>query len=440
MSLQQLHHLARALECHEGGLVEVTGHVTEISATSFRVDGLTPFLRLGDRIEIVGNTAGMGEIVRIDAYGAVVKPFASRVEIGLGARARVAHRVTLQPDASWRGRIVDALGLPIDGEGPLSQGPTPMPIDAEPPGAMRRARVTEKIATGIRAIDVFTPLCAGQRLGIFAGSGVGKSTLLSMLARAAGFDTVVVALVGERGRELREFIEEALGAARGSAVVVASTSDESAMRRRLAPRTAMSIAEYFRDQGQSVLLIIDSVTRYAHAARDVALAAGEPAVARGYPPSVFSDLPKLLERAGPGVEGSGSITGVFSVLVDGDDHNDPVADSIRGTLDGHVVLSRAIAEQGRYPAIDILASISRLSHHVWSPEQRALVMRLRTLVARYEDTRDLRLMGGYQAGADAELDQAVLAVPKLYTALNQLPHSPSSTDGFRDLAEALRAQ
>ena len=255
-----------------------------------------------------------------------------------------------------------------------------------------------------------------------------------------GFDTVVVALVGERGRELREFIEEALGAARGSAVVVASTSDESAMRRRLAPRTAMSIAEYFRDQGQSVLLIIDSVTRYAHAARDVALAAGEPAVARGYPPSVFSDLPKLLERAGPGVEGSGSITGVFSVLVDGDDHNDPVADSIRGTLDGHVVLSRAIAEQGRYPAIDILASISRLSHHVWSPEQRALVMRLRTLVARYEDTRDLRLMGGYQAGADAELDQAVLAVPKLYTALNQLPHSPSSTDGFRDLAEALRAQ
>jgi len=315
-----------------------------------------------------------------------------------------------------------------------------MPIDAEPPGAMRRARVTEKIATGIRAIDVFTPLCAGQRLGIFAGSGVGKSTLLSMLARAAGFDTIVVALVGERGRELREFIEEALGTARGSAVVVASTSDESAMRRRLAPRTAMSIAEYFRDQGQSVLLIIDSVTRYAHAARDVALAAGEPAVARGYPPSVFSDLPKLLERAGPGVEGSGSITGVFSVLVDGDDHNDPVADSIRGTLDGHVVLSRAIAEQGRYPAIDILASISRLSHHVWSPEQRALVMRLRTLVARYEDTRDLRLMGGYQAGADAELDQAVLAVPKLYTALNQLPHSPSSTDGFRDLAEALRAQ
>jgi flagellum-specific ATP synthase len=261
-----------------------------------------------------------------------------------------------------------------------------------------------------------------------------------MFARSRGFDTVVVALVGERGRELREFVEESLGSARQNAVTIAATSDESPMRRRLAPRTAMAVAEYFRDLGHSVLLIVDSVTRFAHAARDVALAAGEPAVARGYPPSVFTDLPKLLERAGPGVEGSGSITGIFSVLVDGDDHNDPVADSIRGTLDGHVVLSRAIADQGRYPAIDILGSISRLSHHVWSPEQRALVMRLRALTARFEDTRDLRLMGGYLPGNDAELDQAMAAVPKLYNALMQLPHAPSSDDGFRDLAEALRAQ
>ncbi len=440
MSTTRLHALADRLEELGGNLIQVTGHVTEISPSSFRVAGLTPFVRLGDRIDIIDDEDGMGEIVRIDPDGAVVKPFSSRIEIGLGARARVANRVTLAPDASWRGRIIDALAQPIDGGGHLRHGERPVPIDAEPPAAMRRGRVTEKVATGIRAIDVFTPLCAGQRIGIFAGSGVGKSTLLSMLARAHGFDTVVVALVGERGRELREFIEEALGEARDSAIVVAATSDESAMRRRLAPRTAMAIAEYFRDQGQSVLLIIDSVTRYAHAARDVALAAGEPAVARGYPPSVFSDLPKLLERAGPGLEGSGSITGIFSVLVDGDDHNDPVADAIRGTLDGHVVLSRTIAEQGRYPAIDILASISRLAHHVWGPEQRALVMRLRTLVARFEDTRDLRLVGGYQPGQDLELDQAVVAVPKLYGALTQLPHAPSSEDGFRDLAEALRAQ
>ena len=380
MSLQSLKQFTSALESLTDNLVEVSGIVTEITPSFFRIAGLTPFLKLGDRIEIVDAEMGTGEVVRIDAEGALIKPFASRIEIGLGARARVTQRVTLAPHSSWRGRILDCLGQPMDGGSTLIKGERAMPIEGEPPNALQRGRVTDPIVTGIRAIDVFTPLCAGQRLGIFAGSGVGKSTLLSMLARAQGFDTVVVALVGERGRELREFVEEALGTGRDKAIVIAATSDESAMRRRLAPRTAMAIAEYFRDCGQSVLLIVDSVTRYAHAARDVALAAGEPAVSRGYPPSVFSELPKLLERAGPGLEGSGSITGIFSVLVDGDDHNDPVADSIRGTLDGHVVLSRAIAEQGRYPAIDILASISRLSHHVWTPEQRALVMRLRTLV------------------------------------------------------------
>ena len=204
-------------------------------------------------------------------------------------------------------------------------------------------------------------MCAGQRIGIFAGSGVGKSSLLAMLARAPDFDTVVIALVGERGREVREFLDDTLGDNRASAIAVVSTGDESPMMRRLAPKTAMTVAEYFRDRGDSVLLIVDSVTRFAHAARDVALAAGEPAVARGYAPSVFSDLPRLLERAGPGDDGSGSITGVFSVLVDGDDHNDPVADNIRGTLDGHIVLDRAIADQGRYPAVNILSSISRLA-------------------------------------------------------------------------------
>ena len=440
MGLERLAALADRLENFDERLVEISGEVTEVSPSSFRVSGLSPFVRLGDRIEIIDNRDGIGEIVRIDKAGAIVKPFATRVEIGLGARARVIGSVSIAPHESWRGRILDALAHPIDGGPALRCGDRLAPIDAEPPAAMQRSRVTSHISTGIRAIDVFTPLCAGQRLGIFAGSGVGKSTLLSMLARAQGFDMVVVALVGERGRELREFIEEALGDARENAIVIASTSDESPMRRRLAPRTAMAIAEFFRDRGQSVLLILDSVTRYAHAARDVALAAGEPPVARGYPPSVFSDLPKLLERAGPGIEGSGSITGIFSVLVDGDNHNDPVADAIRGTLDGHVVLSRTIAEQGRYPAVDLLASISRLSHHVWTPDQRALVMRLRTLVSRFEDTRDLRIMGGYQPGQDSELDSAVVAVPKLYSALNQLPHAPSSEDGFRDLAEALRSQ
>lgn len=200
----------------------------------------------------------------------------------------------------------------------------------------------------------------------------------------------------------------------------------------------MTVAEYFRDRGQSVLLIVDSVTRFAHAARDVALAAGEPAVARGYAPSVFSDLPRLLERAGPGVEGSGSITGVFSVLVDGDDHNDPVADNIRGTLDGHIVLDRAIADQGRYPAVNILTSISRLSQPRWTPEQSALIGRLRSLIARFEETRELRLMGGYAPGVDAVLDQAVKTVPRIYEAMRQSPSSPPCADPFIDLAASLR--
>jgi flagellum-specific ATP synthase len=260
-----------------------------------------------------------------------------------------------------------------------------------------------------------------------------------MLARSRGFDTTVVALVGERGREAREFLEDALGADRSRTIAVVSTGDESPMMRRLAPKTALCIAEYLRDQGESVLLIVDSVTRFAHAARDVALAAGEPPVARGYTPSVFSDLPRLLERAGPGAEGRGSITGVFSVLVDGDDHNDPVADSIRGTLDGHIVLDRAIADQGRYPAVDILGSVSRLAQNVWTPDQRKLVLKLKSMIAQFEDTRDLRLMGGYRAGADADLDKAIETVPRILEAMGQSPEHPQSVDPFQEVARALQA-
>jgi flagellum-specific ATP synthase len=276
-------------------------------------------------------------------------------------------------------------------------------------------------------------------VGVFAGSGVGKSSLLAMLARAAPIDTVVIALVGERGREVREFLDDTLGENRASAVAIVATGDESPMMRRLAPKTAMAVAEYFRDLGESVLLIVDSVTRYAHAARDVALAAGEPAVARGYAPSVFSDLPRLLERAGPGVEGSGSITGVFSVLVDGDDHNDPVADAVRGALDGHIVLDRTIADEGRYPAVNILSSVSRMANPLWRPDQRKVVGSLRSMIARYEETRELRLMGGYTAGADPFLDKAVKAAPRIYEAMNQSIDSPRCEDPFIDLAAALRS-
>lgn len=413
------------------------GAVHEVTTSYCQVAGLSRHVRLGD--QVVFESGGLpGEVVRVDESWVTVKPFSDRIDAGIGSAVFRQGAMTIRPDASWKGRVINAFGQAVDDGPPIHAGIKDCPIDASPPSALRRARVSHPLHTGVRVIDLFTPLCLGQRIGIFAGSGVGKSTLLGMIARATGFDTVVVGLVGERGREVREFLEGPLADNRARSVVVVSTGDESPMMRRLAPRTALSIAEYFRDEGESVLLIIDSVTRYAHAARDVALAAGEPAVARGYAPSVFSDLPRLLERAGPGEEGSGTITGVFSVLVDGDDHNDPVADNIRGTLDGHIVLDRGIADQGRYPAVNVLASISRLASQVWTPDQKDLLRRMRTLISRFEDTRDLRLVGGYHPGQDAELDQAVTLVPRIYDALRQDVASGESKDAFQELAEALR--
>jgi flagellum-specific ATP synthase len=345
--------------------------------------------------------------------------------------------LTIRPAHSWKGRVIDAVGRPIDSGPALEQGPRGISLDRSPPRPLHRQRIDSPLKTGVRVIDLFTPLCAGQRIGIFAGSGVGKSSLLTMLARSSEFDTVVIALVGERGREVREFLETMLATNRQNAIAVVSTSDESSMKRRLAPKTAMTIAEYFRDAGENVLLIVDSITRFAHAARDVGLASGEPPVARGYTPSVFTELPKLLERAGAGEEGSGAITAVFSVLVDGDDHNDPIADAIRGTLDGHIVLDRAIAQQGRFPAVDVLSSVSRLADKAWSKEQRTLIPKLRGLVARFEETREIRAIAGHRKGEDPELDQAVELVPKLLEALHQTPEDDPSVDAFQELANAL---
>ncbi len=440
--MNDLARLARAVDkaAADIPLVRIGGHVRDVAPNLFQVRGLSKFAKLGDRIRIAAaNGQVLGEVVRVGEQATTVKPFDGRAAVGIGATAYLAGASTLHPDPSWKGRVINALGEPIDGAGTIVCGDDPVAVDGDPPAAMTRQRIEAPLRTGVRVIDLFMPLSRGQRIGIFAGSGVGKSTLLSMLARSADFDTVVVALVGERGREVREFLEGPLKENQNRAVTVVATGDESPGMRKLALRSATAIAEYFRDRGDSVLLIADSVTRYAHAARDVALAAGEPPVTRGYTPSVFSELPRLLERAGPGREGSGSITGVFAVLVDGDDHNDPVADAIRGTLDGHVVLRRAIADEGRYPAVDILGSVSRLADIAWSPDQRTLVQTLKKLVARYEDTRDLRLMGGYQAGSDPELDRAVAMVPRLYDALRQGPQDPHSADVFTDVAQLLKA-
>ena len=422
----------------ERTLVRRGGRVTEVSPTHYRVRGLCAVSRLGDIVEHRSrNGIRQGEVVQISPEAILVAPFERAADAGVGDHVFNNGAFEVRPDPGWRGRTIDALARPIDNGPALVDGE---PLASTPAlSALSRQRVGTSFLTGVKIIDVFTPICFGQRLGVFAGSGVGKSTLLAMLANADAFDTVVVALIGERGREVREFLEDTIGAdCMAKTVAVVSTSDESAMMRKRAPDTAMRVAEHFRARGDRVLLVLDSITRYAHALREVATGTGEPPVARGYPASVFTELPKLLERAGPGAEGEGSITAIISVLVDGDDHNDPVADSVRGILDGHVVLDRSIAEQGRYPPVNPLSSISRLAAKAWSPDQRLLVTRLKSMISRFEDTRDIRLLGAYQAGADAELDAAVRQVPLIYEAMVQAPRDKPSLDPFADLARHLR--
>jgi flagellum-specific ATP synthase len=419
------------------------GRVCEVTATHYKVSGLSGHVRIGDIVQSRsgGGNAGAGEVVQIALDAVIVAPYGQASQIKVGDSVYTTGPARLAPSPAWRGRVVDALGKPIDGGPPLVEDLAGAGACHATPGALSRQRVEDAFLTGVRVIDIFTPLCFGQRIGIFAGSGVGKSTLLAMLAAASAFDTVVVAMVGERGREVREFLEDTIGqTSMAKTVAVVATSDESAMMRRRAPGTAMRVAEYFRDRGDRVLLLLDSITRFAHALREVAIGTGEPPIARGYPASVFTDMPKLLERAGPGPDGAGSITAILSVLVDGDDHNDPVADSVRGILDGHVVLDRAIAEQGRYPSVNPLASISRLAGKAWREDQKLVVAKLRAMIARYEDTRDIRLIGAYQAGLDAEVDIAVAQVPVIYEAMNQSPGDGPSDDPFADLARHLKKQ
>lgn len=433
--LQRLMALATArLPAHQ-----VSGRVRRITPTFLVVSGLSKFVSIGDAVSISGaNGAVLAEVASIDTELINVTPLVTDHRVELGARVTaLGGHLTLSPDASWLGRTVNAVGQPIDDKGPVTIGTRVMDIQGNPPSPLRRSRLGQHITTGVKAIDLFTPICAGQRIGVFAGSGVGKSTLLSMLSRAPSTDVTVLALVGERGREVRDFLDDTLGATRERVVAVVATSDESPMMRRLAPSAAMCIAEYFRDLGKNVLLIIDSLTRYAHSMRELALAAEEPPVARGYPPSVFSAMPRLLERAGTGEEGSGTITAILSILVDGDDHNDPIADAARGILDGHIVLDRGIASQGRLPAVDPLASLSRLASKVRTKPQAQFASQLVELISRFEDTRDLRAIGGYKPGSDSMLDKAVEMVPRVYDALKQDLEAEPVLDVFGFLAQTL---
>jgi type III secretion protein N (ATPase) len=327
---------------------------------------------------------------------------------------------------------VDGLGRPIDGAGPITSGVS-MPVDADPPIALDRRPVHRPLSTGVRVLDGLLTMGEGQRVGLFAGSGVGKSMLLGAIARGTAADVVIVALVGERGREVGEFLERALGAeGRRRSIVVVATSDVAALERLRAAQVATAYAEYFRDQGQSVMLLVDSVTRFARAQREVGLAAGEPPARRGYPPSVFAMLPRLLERSGQGARGA--ITAIYTVLVEGGDMDEPIADEVRGILDGHVVLDRSIAARGRYPAVDPTVSLSRVMDSVVAAEHRAAAARLRALVAHYEAKRDLVMLGGYAKGSDAELDEAMARMPKIEQFMHQ---SPLDRAAFEETVAAL---
>jgi flagellum-specific ATP synthase len=425
----------------------VSGRVAAVNGLLIEARGGLSRLAVGARAEIerYGGRPLPAEVVGFREARALLMPFGSLEGVAPGAMIRIEpFGSAVRPTRAWLGRIVDAFGEPIDGKGPLPQGLATYALRAPPPPAHARDRVGERLDLGVRALDVFATCCRGQRLGVFAGSGVGKSVLLSMLAKHAECDAVVVGLIGERGREVREFIEETLGEqGLKRAVVVVATSDEPALKRRQAAYMTLAIAEFLRDQDLQVLCLMDSVTRFAMAQREIGLAAGEPPTTKGYTPTVFTELPKLLERAGPGPirpDGTraGPITGLFTVLVDGDDHNEPIADAVRGILDGHIVMERAIAERGRFPAINVLKSISRTMPGCQLPHERELVTRARQLMSAYANMEELIRIGAYRAGSDPQIDRAIALHDPLEDFLRQDKDEAMGLEvSFARLAEIL---
>ncbi len=400
------------------------GKVEAVTGLSLRVR--LPAARVGDVLTIHKRSGPLlAEVVGFDGGLAIAMALGPLQGVGVDDQVE-SHGApfSVRVSDALIGRVVDGLGRPLDGKGAI-EGGVSVPIDRAPPSPTKRLPITKSIATGVRVLDGLLTLGEGQRVGLFAGSGVGKSTLLGAIARRADADVVVVALVGERGREVGEFLEHSLGEeGRKRSIVVAATSDVAPLERLRAAEVATAYAEHFGDQGKRVLLLVDSVTRFARAQREIGLAAGEVPARRGYPPSVFAMLPRLLERTGQGERGS--ITAIYTVLVEGGDMDEPIADEVRGILDGHVVLDRTLVARGRYPAVDVLHSVSRVMDAVVGPPHRAAARRFRALLGAYEEKRDLILLGAYQKGGDPLVDEAIAKRALLEAFLAQSPEEGTS--------------
>jgi flagellum-specific ATP synthase len=419
----------------------VFGRISSVIGLLVEVGGLPCDVSLGDHVYLIDRSGARrpAEVVGFRERGVLVMPFGATDGLARGARVELGAAADIvYPHPGWLGRVLDAFANPLDG-GPMPvRGQLPCRVRGEPIAAHARARVGGKLDLGVRALNAFASCCRGQRLGIFAGSGVGKSTLMSMMARNTEADVNVIGLIGERGREAREFIEDTLGeeGMRRSVIIVA-TSDQAPLVRRRAAHVTLAVAEFFRDQGADVLLMMDSVTRFAMAEREIGLAVGEPPATKGYTPSVFAELPRLLERAGPGRPGSGSITGLFTVLVEGDDHSEPIADAVRGILDGHIVLDRAIAERGRFPPVNVLKSVSRSMPACNTRRENEIIGRARRLLATYEDMADLIRLGAYRAGSDPLVDEAIRLHPALDGFLGQPRDEPGPLAEVYDALEGI---
>jgi flagellar protein export ATPase FliI len=421
------------------------GFVKTIIGSLIHVTGLNTLVSVGSVCEIQnrqGKTFA-AEVVGFHDQITLIMSYAA-IE-GLGPGCQVTYRGkdnVIYPHESWLGRTLNGFAESMDTTTLVPMGPRAYSINAAPPAAHSRRLVEKRIDLGVRALNTFTTCCAGQRMGIFAGSGVGKSVLLSMLSKFSKAEIIVIGLIGERGREVKEFLDKHMGPeGMKRCVVVVATSDEPALMRRRAAYTTLAIAEYFRDQGKEVLCLIDSVTRFAMALREIGLAVGEPPTTKGYTPNVFVELPRLLERAGPGQEHpltsgqlQGNITGLFTVLVEGDDHNEPISDTVRGILDGHIILERKIAERGRFPAINILRSISRTMPDCNILEETKLIAQARQYLSTYEDMEELIRLGAYRKGSNPAVDAAMVYYDALDGFIAQNKDEPVTfEEGFDQL-------